>query len=398
MIVHRGYKTELKLNNTQRTTCLKHAGTARFTYNWGLARRIELYEKEKRSTNSIELHRELNRLKVKVYPWMYEVSKCAAQEALRDLDTAFKNFFTGRARYPRSRSRKRGASSFRLTGTIKVFENAIQLPRLGRLRLKERGYLPTDVHILSATVSERAGRWYVSVLVEEEIDVPINGGPSAGVDLGIERLATVSDGTVFKNPRSFSRYERKLRRMQRSLARKRKGSKNRKKTVHRIQRVHARIGNIRRDAIHKATSWLARTKSVVVVEDLNVSGMMNNKHLSKAVSDVGFNEFRQQLDYKTEWCGSRLVVADRFFPSSKRCSRCGHVKRRLRLSERTFMCGKCGLRIDRDLNASHNLEKLAVSCTESLNAREKGKRWPSRYCGGETTPDEAGIEHRLELF
>lgn len=397
MIVHRGYKTELKLNNRQRTACLRHAGTARFAYNWALARRIEVYEKETRSANSIELHRELNRLKKTVYPWMYEVSKCAPQGALQNLDRAFANFFAGSARHPKFKSKKRGVGSFRLTGTIKVFEGVIQLPRLGRLRLKERGYLPTDAHILSATVSERAGQWSVSVQVEEDIDVPVNDGPSAGIDLGIERMATVSDGTVFENPRSLSRHERKLKRLQRSVSRKKKGSLNRNKAVRRVQRVHVRISNIRRDAVHKATSWLARTKSVVVVEDLNVSGMMKNRHLSKAVADVGLYEFRRQLGYKTEWCGSRLVVADRFFPSSKSCSRCGHVKGVLKLSERTFTCGECGLCIDRDLNASHNLEKLAVSCTESLNARKKGKLWSSRHCDGETSPDEAGSEHRLGL-
>ena len=182
MLVQRGYKTELKLNNKQRTACSQHAGTARFAFNWGLARKIETYEKTGKSPSAIDLHRELNKLKKTEYPWMYEVSKCAPQEALRDLDKAYQNFFRrvkngGKKKgFPRFKSKKNSRASFRLTGTIRVFRDGIQLPRLGVLRLKERMYLPVEgtpgVRILSATVSERAGRWYVSVQVKEEVPDP----------------------------------------------------------------------------------------------------------------------------------------------------------------------------------------------------------------------------------
>ena len=184
MLVERAYKTELDPTNTQRTTCLRHAGSARFTYNWGLQRKKESYQATGRSPTAIDLHRELNRLKHTDYPWMYEVSKCAPQESLRDLDRAYRNFFEGRAKYPKFKSRKQGIGSFRLTGTIRVFENAIQIPRVGRIRLKEHGYLPTTgVHIHSATVSEHAGHWFVSLQVEKEIEVPENVGSVAGVDV-----------------------------------------------------------------------------------------------------------------------------------------------------------------------------------------------------------------------
>jgi len=201
MLIKRAYKTELDPNNVQRTILLKHAGAARFAYNWGLARRKEEYEKTGKSSNAIELHRQLNALKHTAFPWMYDVSKCAPQEALRDLDRAFKNFFEGRTKYPKFRSRKRGIGSFRLTGSVRVFRDSIQLPRLGRVRLKEKDYLPTadeeeGVHLLSATVSERAGHWFVSLQVEEEIEIPINIGPTVGVDVGISKLATVSDGVT----------------------------------------------------------------------------------------------------------------------------------------------------------------------------------------------------------
>jgi putative transposase len=282
VIIHCAYKTELKLNNQQRTLCRKHAGCARFAYNWGLQQKIEEYEKTGKSPNAIALHQELNQLKRTHFPWMYEVSKCAPQEALRNLDQVFQNFYR-RVRqgkpsgFPKFKSRKGGVGSFRLTGIIRVFENSIQLPRLGQLRLKEQGYLPPEsdaVHILSVTVSEKAGRWFVSLQVQEEISVLEHGGPVVGVDVGLHRLATVSDGATAENPRALQRYERKLRRVQRSLSRRQRGSKNRLKIKRLLQQIHVRIANIRNDAIHKLTSMLAKTKSVIGVEDLNVNGMM----------------------------------------------------------------------------------------------------------------------------
>lgn len=372
MKINRAYKTELKLNDRQRTSCLKHAGTARFAYNWGLQRKNEVKAINQlpvplvKNPMAMDLHKELVLLKKTDFQWMYEVSKCAPQEALRDLDRAFKNFFDGRARYPKFKS-KRCPKSFRLYKSIILSDAHIQLPRLGKLRLKERCYLPIDAKILSATVSERAGRWFVSLSVEECIEVPNNEGPLVGVDLGIKALATVSDGTIVPNPKPLSRYERKLKRQQREVSRKKKGSNNRRKSVERLRRTHYRISNIRKDAIHKATTELARTKSVVCIEDLSVSSMMNNHHLAQSIGDAAWHEFRRQLEYKTSWYGSRLVVADKFYPSSKKCSRCGHVQD-MPLNERTFKCGFCGLIIDRDLNASYNLESVAVSSTDTLNA------------------------------
>ncbi len=369
---------------------LKHAGVARFAYNWGLARRKEEYERTGRSSGAIELHRQLNALKRTDYPWMYEVSKCAPQEALRDLDRAFKNFFEGRAKYPKFKSRKRGIGSFRLTGAIRVFHDSIQLPRIGRVRLKERGYIPTDgVHILSATVSERAGRWYVSVQVEEEIEVPINTGPLAGVDVGISPLATVSDGTVIENPRALVRFERKKKRLQRSLSRKMKGSRNRARARMRLARCEFRIANIRRDAQHKATTMLARTKSVIGVESLNVAGLLKNHCLARQLADAGIGEFLRQLEYKTKWNGGAVVAADPFFPSTKRCSACGTTKDEMPLSERSYRCKACGLEADRDLNAARNLASVAASWAETLNACESGEVHAAR----QVLPYEAGTKH-----
>ena len=369
MIVLRAFKTELDLNNQQKTACVRHAGVARFAYNWGLERKKAAYANGEKTPSAIDLHRELNLLKKTKFPWMYEVSKCAPQEALRDLEQAFAYFFRRvrekragknvKVGFPRFKSRKNGVGSFRLTGVIHVFDNAIQLPRLGKLRLKEQGYLPVSgVHILNATVSEKAGRWFVALQVEMEISDPLPGGkPMVGVDLGINRMAQVSDGMYFENPRSLKHALTKLKRLQRAASRRRKGSANRQKAVRKLAKAHFRVSNIRKDALHQATTLLAKTKSAIVLENLNVSGMMKNHHLAQAIADVGMHEFRRQLQYKGIWYGCQVFLADRFFPSSKRCSQCGNEKD-LSLADRVYSCELCGQVMDRDLNASINLEQL----------------------------------------
>jgi putative transposase len=331
---------------------------------------MEAYRAGEKTPSAIDLHRELNMLKKTEFFWMYEVSKYAPQEALRDLDRAFANFFRRvkekragkniKAGFPRFKSRKNGVGSFRLTGAIHVFEKVIQLPRLGLLRLKERGYLPTNgVHILSATVSEKGGRWFVALRVEMEIRDPVpTDNPIAGVDLGISKMAQVSDGTVFESPRALRGVLAKLKRLQRVVSRRKRGSANRRKAVGRLARTYARVANIRKDALHQATSVLTKTKSAIVLEDLNVSGMLKNRRLSQAIADMGWSEFRRQLNYKGGWYGCEVRVADQFYPSTKRCSRCGQVKAVIGLGEREYRCGTCGLCIERDLNAAINLEQL----------------------------------------
>lgn len=399
MKILRAYKTELKLNNKQRTACLKHAGAARYAYNWGLARKIQAHKKGEKTPSAIDLHRELNVLKKTELGWMYDVSKCAPQEALRNLDKAYRNFFRrvkvkkGKAGFPKFKSRRRGIGSFRLTGTIRVFEDRIQLPRLGKLRLKEKNYLPTeDARILSATVSEKAGRWFVSIQCEVEIPDPKPEEKSVcGVDLGIKDMAIVSDGTVFTNPKALKSNLKRIERLQRTVSRRKKGSNNRKKAVAHLAKAHMRVANIRKNALHQATSHLAKTKSVIVLEDLNIGGMMKNHHLAQAISDVGFYEFKRQLRYKGGWYGCEVVFADRFFPSSKTCSCCGFVKPKLTLAERTFICEECGFELDRDLNAAINLENLASSTASSAESYARGE---PISLASQARLDEAGIKRQ----
>lgn len=387
MTVIKGYKTELKLNNVQKTLCLKSAGAARFAYNWGLRIKIDEYEGTKKSPSAIELHRRLNLLKQTEFPWMYDVSKCCAQEALRDLDTAFKNFFRRvkqgeKPGFPKFKSRHKGIGSFRLTGSIKVTSGKVKLPRLGWLRLKEKNYLPQDAHILSATVSEKAGRWFVSVQVKEEQPEPELKTEVCGVDVGIKNLATLHDGTTFDNPKELSKLRERLNRAHKRVSRKKKGSKNREKAVRRLQKLYYRIGNVRKDALHKATTAITKQYGVIGIEDLNVAGMMQNHKLANAVSDASFSEFHRQLMYKSGWNGGQIVQADRWFPSSKMCSQCGTKKDTLKLSERVFLCECCGLTIDRDVNAALNLKNHTGS-SPGINA-----------CGDERLQPSGGARQR----
>jgi putative transposase len=381
MLVQRAYKTELDLNNRQVTACRQHAGAARWAYNWGLQVKQDRYRVTKKSPSAIDLHRELNTLKKTDIPWMYQVSKCAPQEALWNLDAAFQQFFRrcalkkqgkwkGKLGYPQFKTKKKGLGSFRLTGRIVVYPREIVLPRLGRLRLKEWGYLPTsgEVQILSATVSEQAGHWYVSVQVEAEQAVPHNGGPVVGIDLGVKTLATLSDGEVIPNPRHLKRRLKKLKRLQRVVSRRQKGGQNRKKAVKKLAKLHRQIRHQRRNTLHQVTTRLAKTKSVLVIEDLNVGGMLKNHRLAQAIGDVGFYEFKRQLLYKARWYGARVILADRWEPSSKCCSGCGWIDVDLSLSDRVYHCEQCGMVLDRDLNAAINLEQLAGSSSDSRNA------------------------------
>jgi len=400
--VNRAYKTELKPNKGQRQLLEQHCGTARFAYNWGLNLRIEAYKsKSEEKLNAISLHKKLNSLKKEEFPWMYQVSKCAPQEALRDLDKAYQGFFrrlktrkSGEAPgFPRFKSKHDSKQSFRLTGTIKVLDkNTIQLPNLGKLKLKEKGYFPQDgIKILSATVSSRAGRWFVSISVEEEIPLPKFGisSEAIGVDLGSKFLGVASTPEVFdkgycKNPKAYRSLEAKLQQLQRKHSKKKKGSKNRKKSSEKLAKIHYKISNVRKDVIHKMTSALAKAKpKAVIIEDLAVKNMMKNHNLAKSVADASFGEIRRLLDYKCDWGDIELAVADRWFPSSKTCSSCGNKKDELKLSERIYECGACGLSLCRDLNAALNLvnyyfEQLApTSSSGGSNACGDGGLPPS---------------------
>lgn len=394
MIVRQGFRFELDPTNLQRTSLLRHAGTARFAFNWGLAERKRMLSEGEGTTSAIAQHKAWNQFKRQGAPWWIEVSKCAPQEALRDLDRGMKSFFASRkakgARkvgFPKFKRKGRN-DSFRLTGSIQVDYKSVTLPRLGKIRTKEptAKLLESGARITSATCRREADRWFVSLSVEVERPDPLPvKGEVVGIDRGLHTFAVCSNGQVIESPRSLNKGLRKLRRLSKDLSRKQPRSSNRGKAKLKLARHHRKIRNRRRDGLHKATTHLAKTKQVIVVEDLNVEGMIRNRHLSRAIADSSWGEFSRVLRYKCEWYGSKLVVADRFFPSTKTCSGCGEVQEEVPLSKRMFVCGSCGLSIDRDLNAAINLKMyVAVSSTETENAR-----------GGESSGQDGNVLVKL---
>jgi len=358
-----GFKTELRLNNKQRTALAKHAGVSRHAWNWGLGLTKQILDHNRDNASNkikfptrIDLHKWLVALVKPIYPWYYEVSKCAPQYALRQLSEAWKRAFKKTSKPPRFKKKGRG-DSFTLDGSIKLDHFKIRVPVIGWLRTYER--LPVCFQPKSVTISRTADRWFISFKLEYE---PINrpkAYPVVGVDLGIKALAVLSTGIVIEGAKSYRKYSKKLSRMQWLNRHKQRSSSNWKKAQVKIARLHRKIANIRQDTLHKLTSYLAQNHSRIGIENLNVSGMMANHQLAKAVADMGFYEFKRQLEYKCQLYGSTLVEVDPWYPSTKTCSQCHTVKDEMSLSERVFRCDNCSFECDRDLNASFNLEQAA---------------------------------------
>ena len=373
LIAHR---IALDPNNVQATYLARAAGTARFAYNWALAEWKRHYEAWK-ADNSLPkpsqhaLRRQLNAVKREQFPWMLEVTKNAPQMAIIQLGQAFQNFFAGRARYPSFR--KKGVHDrFTLTNDqfdIDAFR--IRIPNLGWVRMRET--LRFTGKIMSATVSRVADKWFVSINVDTPDSSHLlqaeNQG-AAGVDLGVSALATLSTGEKVPGPKAHKALLDRLRKLSRSLSRKVKGSANRRKAKARLAKLHARIAAIRSDAVHKLTTDLTRRFHTIGIEDLNVRGMMANRHLARSIADMSFFEFRRQLEYKAAMRGGVVKVADRFYASSKTCSACGHKLEALPLSVREWTCPACGVVHDRDVNAAINLKNMAVSSTVAACGEE----------------------------
>ncbi|HEU5028922.1 MAG TPA: IS607 family element RNA-guided endonuclease TnpB [Spirillospora sp.] len=402
-MVTQAYRFALDPTPAQERALRSHAGAARFAWNWGLAACRDRHDAEGRWWSGAELHRLWNATK-KTDPgldWWGENSKCVYQESFRDLDRALREFVRScngarkgrRMRFPRFKKRGRCRDSFRFgAGVMRCTGRTVTLPRLGTIATHEstrklaRRLENGTARLLSATVSRTAHRWYVSFTVQVDRRVPERHprpGSAAGVDLGVTTLLTAVDDhggvTEIPGPKSLRAGLRKLALLGKAHSRTKAGSANRGKAAARLARHHARVAALRADALHKATTHLAARYETVVVEDLNVTGMVANRRLARAVADAGFGTARRMLNYKTAWKGGRLVVADRWFPSSKICSGCGGRKPSLSLSERTYRCDLCGLTLGRDVNAAINLRDLAASGAERKNA-----------CGGDRRPGPAG--------
>ncbi|WP_395145114.1 RNA-guided endonuclease InsQ/TnpB family protein [Moraxella atlantae] len=375
MTVIRGHIIRLDPTDKQATYFAKACGVARLAYNWALAEWQNQYKLDKAYrddclANGIEidtsklnkpsqgkLRKQLNAIKRTQFPFMMEVTKCSPQLAIMQLGDAFKRFFKGEAKYPQFR--KKGVNDrFSLSDDqFKIDHKRIKIPNLGWVKMREP--LRYDGKILSAKIFKKGDHWFVSVAVElQDTPQPIpKTGKVVGIDLGITDLAVLSDGTKIQAPKPLKQQLQKLKRLSKQLSRKQKGSNNRAKAKTKLSRLHAKISNIRQDFSHKLTTQLVKGYDVICIENLNVKGMAQNRKLSRAISDLGFYEFKHQLIYKANQWGKVVKEVDRFYPSSKTCSNCGFImaKADLTLNVRNWQCPSCHTQYDRDINASINI-------------------------------------------
>ena len=373
MTTIRGHIIALDPNNTQATYFKKACGVARFAYNWALGQWEKQYEQDKQYRNDClnkgiqidetklnkpsqgKLRKQLNSIKRQQFPFMLEVTKCSPQLAIMQLGDAFKRFFKGESKYPQFR--KKGVNDrFSLSNDqFRIDGKRIKIPNLGWVKMREN--LRFDGKILSAKVFTKGGKWFVSIAVElSETTKPLpKTGKSVGLDLGITDLATLSDSTKIQAPKPLKNKLKKLRQLNKSLSRKQKGSNNREKAKTKPSRLHLNIRNIRADFLHKLTTDLVKRFDVICLENLNVKGMVQNRKLSRAISDLGFYEFKRQLIYKANQWGKTVKEVDRFYPSSKTCHCCNHKVDELPLNIRNWQCPSCNTNHDRDINASVNI-------------------------------------------
>jgi putative transposase len=370
------HRIRLAPNKVQASYLGRAAGTARFAYNWALSEWQKMVAARRAnpalpSPSEALLRRRLNAIKRDQFPWMLEVTKNAPQMAIIHLGSAFENYFAKRARHPTPR-KKGQHDRFTLTNDqFRVEDKRLRIPKLGWVRMREA--LRFAGHVVSATVSRVAGQWYASITVDLPQAPPLppaeNQG-AVGVDLGVTTLATLSNGETFTGPKALRSSLTKLRRLGRALSRKVKGSRNRARAKSKLAKLHARIAHLRRDSLHQLTTSITRRFHTIGIEDLNVKGMLGKRSMARAIADMGFHELRRQLEYKATWRGGRVVVADRWYPSSKLCSCCGYRLEALDLGVRQWSCPDCRTLHERDVNAAINLKNLAVSSTVSA-------------CGGE---------------
>ena len=358
--MEKAFKFRIYPNKTQQVLLQKTFGCTRYIYNYFLAKRIELYKQDKSSMSYNQCSKELTLLKQEL-TWLKEPDKDALQKSLKDLDVAYKNFFARpEAGFPKFKSKHDRHKSYRTSytnGNIKFLVKKIQLPKLGKVKIKDkRTHL--EGRILNATVSrEPDGKYYVSICCT---DVPMVAletvNHNVGIDLGLKEFAIASDGTKYANPKYLAKYLKRLKFLQKSLSRKTKGSSNRNKARIKVARLYAKITNQRRDFLQKLSTELIRNNDMICLEDLQVKNMVKNHKLAQAISDVSWSEFVRMLSYKAEWYGRKIVKIDKFFPSSQICNCCGHKHTETKeLSVRKWACPQCGAVHDRDVNAAINI-------------------------------------------
>lgn len=361
----KSFKYRLNPTKSQIVQMEKTFGCCRYIYNWALDLKIKAYQESKKSLSAVDLCKELTLLKQKEdHLWLKEVSNESLQQSIRCLDSAFTKFFREHAGFPKFKSKHRDKSTFKNINSVKIdFENnKIKIPILGWVKFyKNRSF---EGKIGTITVSKSStGKYYVSVLVEDGNSLPeknpIVPSTSVGIDVGLKDFAVLSNGQVFQNPKYLEKFSKRLACLQRRLSRKKKRSNRYKKAKLTVAICHERIKNRRQDFLHKVSKRIISENQTVIIEDLNVEGMLKNHCLAKGISSVAWNEFFRMLQYKAEWNGVNLIKIGRFEPSSKMCS-CGHINKDLKLSDRKWICPCCGSENDRDLLAAQNIKKFGL--------------------------------------
>jgi len=380
----------MRPTRSQEQSLNRLAGARRWVWNWGLARWKETYAATGKSISLKQLSAELTALKEKPETaWLKEADSQSLQQVLNDLHRAFTNFFEKRARYPRFKSKKRDPARFRIPQRVKIADGKVYVPKVGQVRIRQSR--PVEEKTKSATFRRSAdGKWYVSLTVEFDMpDIPLPAADPAkvvGIDLGLKAFATITGREPIPSPQFFRKGQRKLRKAQRVLSRRKPGSKRRAKAKVVVARVQRRIANQRGDFLHKLTTQLVNDNDGICIEDLSLKGLARTK-LAKSFTDASMGEFRRQLTYKSEWNRKHLVVIDRFFPSSRLCRGCGAVNGELTLSDRHWVC-RCGMVHDRDGSAAINIRDeglriLAEGHSDKSNARGAGVRPPMEAVGVE---------------
>ena len=373
MEIKRAYKFRLHPTPQQEIALARTFGCARFAYNYMLRQRTDAWFERKEKVGYHETSAMLTALKkTEEFSWLNEVSSVPVQQSLRHLQTAFGNFFARRSKYPTFKKKDGAQSAEYTTSAFKWADGKLRIAKMDEaLNIRFSRTIPKAAKVTTVTVSKDcAGRYFVSMLCTDQVQAKAPVAAKVGIDLGLTHFAILSTGEKIAAPNTFRKNEEKLAKLQRRLAKKTKGSANRKKAKLKVAKLHAKIADSRKDFLHKLSTRLVNENQVIAIETLAVSNMQKNRHLAKSISDAGWAEFVRQLKYKSLWYGRELVGIDRWYPSSKRCSDCGHTVAKMPLNVREWACPECGTVHDRDINAARNVlaAGLAVSALgESVN-------------------------------